>query len=151
MECSTSGWEFLLSCYFWMEKRISSISRKFQLALMERNIAEMDGSSICFFVLRCLPNIWVWVCFLCGYCCFAKHQFCEADELFVRFCQFSGCWLLNRLLVVCFMSLLLGDNFSKSWAEFVPHTLSAFRRRSLFFPEKIVFTSRNVSLLLGAN
>lgn len=35
------------------------------------------------------------------------------------------------------MSLLLGDNFSKSWAEFVPHTLSAFRRRSLFFLRRL--------------
>lgn len=58
-------------------------------------MAKMDGSSVCYSALCCLPSFWMQVHLHVGYCCSAKQQFCEADEVLVRFYQFSGYWLLN--------------------------------------------------------
>lgn len=48
----------------------------------DRNMAKMDGNSVTLPFTACL----IFGCrsiFDVGYCCFAKQQFCEADEILV--------------------------------------------------------------------
>ena len=52
----------------------------------DRNMAQMDGHSVCYSTLHCLFNfLGAGVVFALGYCCFAKKEFYEVDEILVRF------------------------------------------------------------------
>lgn len=49
-------------------------------------MAKMHGNSVCYSALLCLFNfLGAGAFFDVGNCCFAKKQFCEVDEILVRF------------------------------------------------------------------